>query len=60
MLEKGIPEQVRCDDGPEMIAKALWEWLAGLGTKPLPMEPGSPWENGWLTRASTASSRTSA
>jgi transposase InsO family protein len=30
-----------------MIARALREWLAGLGTKPLYIEPGSPWENGY-------------
>ena len=47
MLEKGVPEHVRCDNGPEMIARALREWLAGLGTKPLYIEPGSPWENGY-------------
>src|SRR3712207_8347594 len=47
MLEKGVPEHVRCDNGPEMIAKALREWLAGLGTRPLYIEPGSPWENGY-------------
>jgi transposase InsO family protein len=47
MLEKGVPEHVRCDNGPEMIAKALREWLAGLGTRPLYIEPGSPWENGF-------------
>ena len=46
MLEKGMPAHVRCDNGPETIAKALREWLAGLGTKPLSIEPGSPWENG--------------
>ncbi len=48
MLEKGVPEHVRCDNGPEMIAKALREWLARLGTQPLYIEPGSPWENGDL------------
>src|SRR5215216_5493020 len=59
MLQKGVPEHVRCDNGPEMIAKALREWLAKLGTKTLYIAPGSPWENGsW--RASTASSRTRA
>ena len=30
-----------------MIAKALREWRAGLGTKTLYIEPGSPWENGY-------------
>jgi putative transposase len=33
--------------GPEMVAKALREWLAQLGTKTLYIEPGSPWENGY-------------
>ena len=30
-----------------MIARALREWLAGLRTRPLYIEPGSPWENGY-------------
>ena len=47
MLAKGVPEHVRCDNGPEMIAKALRKWLAKLGTKTLYIEPGSPWENGF-------------
>jgi putative transposase len=47
MLAKGIPEHVRCDNGPEMTAKCLREWLARLGTKTLYIEPGSPWENGF-------------
>jgi putative transposase len=46
MLARGVPEHVRSDNGPEFIAKALRRWLAGLGTKPLYIEPGSPWENG--------------
>ena len=33
--------------GPEMVAKVLRQWLAGLGTKSLYIEPGSPWENGY-------------
>jgi transposase InsO family protein len=47
MLRKGVPEHVRCDNGPEMIAQALREWLAKLGTKALYIAPGSPWENGY-------------
>jgi transposase InsO family protein len=46
MLAKGVPEHVRCDNGPEMVAKTLREWRARLGTKTLSIEPGSPWENG--------------
>ncbi len=33
--------------GPEMVARALREWLTQLGTKTLYIEPGSPWENGY-------------
>ena len=47
MLERGIPEHVRCDNGPEMVAKALRQWLVKLGTRTLYIEPGSPWENGY-------------
>ncbi len=47
MLQKGVPEHVRCDNGPEMIAQALRQWLAKLGTKTLYIAPGSPWENGF-------------
>ena len=47
MLQKGVPEHVRCDNGPEMIAQALRQWLAKLGTKTLDIAPGSPWENGY-------------
>jgi putative transposase len=47
MLARGIPEHIRSDNGPEFVAKILRRWLAGLGTKPLYIEPGSPWENGY-------------
>ena len=32
---------------PEFVARQLWDWLQGLGTRPPYMEPGSPWENGY-------------
>ncbi len=47
MLWRGIPEHIRSDNGPEFVAKALRSWLASLGTGPLYIEPGSPWENGY-------------
>ena len=43
----GIPEHIRADNGPEMVAKKLRAWLAGLGTKSVYITPGSPWENGY-------------
>ena len=47
MLWRGIPEHIRSDNGPEFVAQQLREWLKTLGTEPLYIEPGSPWENGY-------------
>ena len=44
----GIPEYIRSDNGPELTAKALRQWLNNLGVKTLFIEPGSPWENGYI------------
>jgi len=44
----GIPEHIRSDNGPELTAKALRQWLSNLGVKTLFIEPGSPWENGYI------------
>jgi len=45
MTARGIPEHLRSDNGPEMVARSLRAWLERLGTKTLYIEPGSPWEN---------------
>lgn len=47
MVSKGVPEHIRSDNGPEFIARDLRKWLAGVSTKPMYIEPGSPWENGY-------------
>jgi putative transposase len=47
MLQHGVPEHVRSDNGAEMTAKRVRRWLQKLGAKPLFIEPGSPWENGY-------------
>ena len=44
----GIPEHLRSDNGPELTAKALRQWLSNLGVNTLFIEPGSPWENGYI------------
>jgi putative transposase len=45
---RGIPEHIRSDNGPEFTAKAIRKWLARLGVKTLFIEPGSPWQNGYI------------
>lgn len=47
-LVRGVPEHIRSDNGPEFTAKAVRAWLARLGVKTLFIEPGSPWENGYI------------
>jgi transposase InsO family protein len=47
-LTRGIPEHIRSDNGPEFTAKAVREWLELVGVKTLFIEPGSPWENGYV------------
>ena len=47
-LMRGIPEHIRSDNGPEFTAKAVREWLVRLGVRTLFIEPGSPWENGYI------------
>ena len=45
---RGIPEHIRSDNGSEFTAKAVRSWLQRLGIKTLYIEPGSPWENGYI------------
>ena len=47
-LERGVPEHIRSDNGPEFTAGAIRQWLRDLGVKTLYIEPGSPWENGYI------------
>ena len=41
------PQSIRSDNGSEFICEALRQWLPQQGTEPLPVAPGSPWENGY-------------
>ncbi len=47
-VERGTPAYLRSDNGPEFVAKAVREWLGELGVGTLYIEPGSPWENGYI------------
>ena len=45
---RGVPGYIRSDNGPEFVAKAVREWIAAVGAKTAYIEPGSPWENGYI------------
>jgi putative transposase len=45
---RSIPEYLRSDNGPEFTARSIRKWLKRLEVKTLFIEPGSPWENGYI------------
>ena len=45
---RGIPEHIRSDNGTEFTARAIRGWLKRLNVRTLYIEPGSPWENGYV------------
>jgi len=47
-VRRGVPGHIRSDNGPEFTAVAVREWLGRLGVGTLFIEPGSPWENGYV------------
>ena len=48
MMQYGIPEHIRSDNGTEFIAGKIQRWLRVNQIKTLYIEPGSPWQNGYI------------
>jgi putative transposase len=46
--ERGTPQYLRSDNGPEFTARAVRAWLQRVGVQTLYIEPGSPWQNGYI------------
>lgn len=42
------PTYVRCDNGPEFTAAALINWCNTVGVGTAFIDPGSPWQNGFV------------
>ncbi len=47
-IERGAPEHIRSDNGPEFTAEKVRGWLRRVDVQTLFIEPGSPWENGYV------------
>ena len=45
---RGMPKYIRSDNGPEFIAKPVRNWIESAGAQCAFIEPGSPWENGYV------------
>ena len=48
VAQHGAPEYLRSDNGSEFIAKIVQRWLKDNGIKTIYIEPGSPWQNGFV------------
>ena len=48
ITQHGAPEYLRSDNGSEFIAKIVRQWLAANRIKTIYIEPGSPWQNGFV------------
>ena len=48
MMTYGIPEHIRSDNGSEFIAQKIQEWLKESQIQTLYIDPGSPWQNGYI------------
>ncbi len=47
-VTRGVPKYIRSDNGSEFTALVVRDWLKRLGVGTLFIEPGSPWENGYV------------
>ena len=45
---RGAPSRLRCDNGGEFVGAALAAWLPHRGVELTPVEPASPWQNGYV------------
>ena len=48
IAQHGPQEYIRFDNGSEFIAKELQRWLADNKTRTVYIEPGSPWQSGFV------------
>jgi transposase InsO family protein len=44
----GTPQHLRSDNGPELVAHKVQNWLSRQGCQTIYVSPGSPWENAYI------------
>ena len=48
--ERGLPQQIRVDNGPELIAAEFYDWCERQGIDVVYIQPGKPQQNGFVER----------
>jgi len=48
MIQYGVPGYIRSDNGNELIAAKVQQWLANNQIKAIYIDPGSRWQNGYI------------
>jgi putative transposase len=48
--ERGLPKQIRVDNGPELIAAEFYDWCESNGIAVIYIQPGKPQQNGFVER----------
>ncbi len=48
IAERGAPQSLRCDNGPEFTSRHFVAWCEQRGIAPVHIQPGKPMQNGYL------------
>ena len=48
--QRGLPRQIRVDNGPELISAEFSDWCQGNEVKIIYIQPGKPQQNGFVER----------
>jgi putative transposase len=46
--ERGTPQSLRCDNGPEFTSRHFLSWCEQRGITVVHIEPGRPMQNGYV------------
>ena len=48
LILRGVPEHIKADNGPKLVAKAIPDWITAIGARTDQVEATSPRQNGHI------------